>query len=390
MALTPFRWISMAAIGCMLVVLTVVSGAEKNLRRYEGFRRAPKDTAEERLGEIAGGWNRLSQDLAARYRFLQLVDSAKRVASRMPDTGSLRVFVSGGYDAKARIAIDNVIRTARAERGGDAVGVDLFVLSDTVHFIRGILRQGFFPEVHFELPSRPGDRCRVYVRTAFNPSQLGYSLTRGNAEQQLFGPCGFYAAFGEPGPLVRQWLMSGAWQYLLTGSWTVAPEPLRYPRSDRDIYKGVSPALDQLNPQAGGPECMKGDFATCERIASTFAPRRGRTQLASPEIAMSLGYPRYFRGGLGGFSGEMLSDAVQRLGRERFRQFWTSADSVPVAFEKATGQAWPAFIQQWMISRYGEIDAGPKMSAFAVASSVVILLLAIAWTLRMSVARTYV
>jgi hypothetical protein len=391
MALTPFRWIALAAIGCMLAVLTVVSSAERALERYSTYRpRVPADTAEARLGEIAGIWNMRAQNLAARYRFRELIDSARRVAARTPDTGALRVFVGSEFDAKARVAIDNAIRGAQRERGGNAGGIDLFVLSDTLHFVRGIQRFGFLPEVHFELPEQAGDRCRVYVRTGYPQGRLGYSLARGDAEQQLLGPCGFYAAFGRPGPLVHEWLVQGAWQYTLNGSWTVAPAPLQYSRYTLDIYKGLSPALDQLDPRSGGPACMKGDLATCERIAATFYPSGSRMPVASPQTGITLGYPRYIRGGLGGLSVEMLSDAVLHLGRDRFRQFWTSPDPVRVAWEKASGESWGAFIRQWMISRYGNLDAGPRMSGFAMISSVILVLIAIGAMLRRAVTRTYV
>jgi hypothetical protein len=390
MALTPFRWISLAAIGCLLAILALVSSAEKGQNDFPSYSRRPAaDTAEARLGEIAGGWNQLSQNLAARYRLLQLIDSAKRVATRSPDTGSIRLFVSGEFDAKARVAIDNVLRGARNQRSGNAGGVDVFVLSDTLHFIRGVLRYGFGPEVRFELPTKKSDRCRVYVRTSFR-SQLSSALGREGVPQQLLGPCGFYSAFGEPGPLVRQWFVNGAWQYSLAGSWTNAPEPLRYFGEDRFIYKGLSPALNQLNPLAGGPVCMKGDLVTCERIASTFPSRRGRLPIATPEIGMTIGFPRYLNAGLGGYAVEFLSGAVQNLGRERFREFWTSPDSVPVAFEKASGERWGAFVQQWMTARYGVLEAGPRVSAFALAASVILVLIAVVATLRMSVTRTYV
>jgi hypothetical protein len=93
---------------------------------------------------------------------------------------------------------------------------------------------------------------------------------------------------------------------------------------------------------------------------------------------------------MGLLGGEFLSDATRELGRERFKAFWTSSDSVSVAFQKATGERWGAFVRRWMILRYGDIQAGPRASGFAIAVSAALVLVALGLTMRLSVRRQYV
>lgn len=389
MALTPFRWIALAIIGCMLAIVSLVSMTDSSLRARRGPRiSSAADTTEARLRDRAGALNQDVQNLAARYRLLFLMDSVMRATARVPDTGAMRVFISDGYRPDLRVIIERTIRQAQGLRGGNAGRVDLFVLSDTAKAIRGITRYRPQTEVRYQFPERAGDRCRVFIRT-FDPNDVKQAFTAEKSPQQLLGPCGFFAAFGEPGPAVRQWLVAGGWQYAVDGSWTTAaviPEWWQ----DRGIFKGPAPAL-QLIAVGGATECMKGDLEVCERIAAMRAVSRWMgPQVGAGSHALSLGRTRYYRGAIGVQAGELLSDAVREMGREKFKAFWTSSDSVSVAYEKASGERWGSFLQRWMIAHYGELHPGPRMSAYALATSTILVLIAVGATMLMSVRRTYV
>ena len=146
-----------------------------------------------------------------------------------------------------------------------------------------------------------------------------------------------------------------------------------------------------LNVESGATECIKGDLAICERVAAIRAPRRWvGPQIGAGTYALSLGRNRYFRGAIGYQAGELLSDAVREMGRDKFKAFWASPDSVPAAYEKVTGERWGGFIQRWMIAHYGEIHPGPRMSAYALITSTILVLIALGATMLMSVKRTYV
>lgn len=395
MALTPFRWIAMAAIGCMLAIVGLVSVAESSGRRFD-YGPPPRsitDTTELRLSEIAGGWNQAAQNLATRYQLLHVLDSARRSAMRSPDTGSVRLFVSDAFRPDVRLAIERTVLKAKNARSGGAGRVDLFIIHDAARSIRGVTTYAGPTEVRYALPERPGDRCRVYVRWFRGGGPDLADVMQGEkTAQQLLGPCGYYLAFGEPGPLVKQWLLeSGAWQYTVEGSWTTAsviPEV----RQDSSIFKGGSPALFLLNVEGGGPACIKGDLDACERLVVTRPTGRQFRQIrqvGGATGAFQLSRRRYYAGAIGSQAGELLADAVREMGRERYKAFWTSADSVPAAYEKASGERFGTFINRWMIAHYGEIHPGPRMTGYSLIVSTILVLLALGATMMISVRRTY-
>ena len=387
MALTPFRWISLALIGCMLAVLTLVSLADIDPGRAPQFPVG--DSAEVRLREQAGALNQSAQRLAARYRVVYLMDSVARAIGRVPDTGSLRVFIANGYRPETRTMFERRIAAAQAARGGTAGRVDLVVVSDTPRFVRGVRRYLGGAEVRYQLPERPDERCRVFVRT-FHPSGIRGSWEAEKTPQHLLGPCGFYAAFGEPGPAIRQWITSVGWQYMIEGSWTTASARVQL-REDEGIFTGPDPATRLLNVESGATDCMKGNLELCERMVTLRPPSRWRgPQVGTGTYAISLGQNRYYQGAIGYEAGELMSEAVRELGRERFKAFWTSTEPVGAAYEKATGERWGAFLQRWMINRYGEIHPGPRMSTYALITSTVLVILALGATMWMSLRRTYV
>jgi hypothetical protein len=392
MALTPFRWISLALMGCMLAIIALTSIADKQPQYRRQDRYNAGDTTAARLRDVSSRLSQETSTLAARYRVLLVMDSVKRVAARLPDTGTYRVFISDSYDADLRSVMEKVTRDARSGRSGNAGRVDVFVINDTSRSVRGVSRMLSTTEVRYEMPTVPGTRCHVYVRTGTNRAFIRRVLMYEITSQQLLGPCAYFAAFGEPGPLVRQWMDSVGWLYSLEGSWTVAPVIADRRDDDDGIFKGPSPAIGALNVLAGGSQCIKGDLDVCERAIGMTTPftSRARMRLAGGTYSQALGYRRFSNAGLGMLAGEFLADATRELGRDRFKAFWTSPDSVNVAFQKVTGQRWGAFVRQWMISRYGAIDAGPRLSGFAIGVSTLLVIVALVATMRISQTRQYV
>jgi len=387
MALTPFRWVSLALIGCLLAVLWLVSVADVDPRRSPQFPAG--DSVEARLRDEAGALNQSAQRLATRYRLVYLMDSVARSIARVPDTGSLRVFIANGYRPETRAMFERQIATAQATRGGTTGRVDVVVVSDTPRVVRGVPRYLGGTEVRYQFPEQSDARCRVFIRT-YRPGNVRGDWEAEKAPQHLLGPCGFYAAFGEPGPAIRQWITSVGWQYMIEGSWTKASAPIRLWEDD-GIFKGPDPATRLLNVESGSTECMKGNLEVCERMVTVRPPSRWRGPIVGAgTYAISLGQSRYYQGAIGYEAGELMSDAVRELGPERFKAFWTSTEPVAVAYEKTTGERWGAFLQRWMIRHYGEIHPGPRMSAYALVTSTILVILALGATMMMSIRRTYV
>jgi hypothetical protein len=345
------------------------------------------------LGSNASGTQQAAEYLAGRYRALQIADSLKGVVSRSRDTGAFRVFIDETYPAPLRALIDSMARRAHDLKAGNgSSGIDVFAVSDQVAAVRGV---GRYPlsgiEVRYEMPAAPGQRRRVYMRTGTpRPGEIERTMRSQSAAEQLLGPCAFFAAFGEPGPRVRQWLTAGGWGYATAGSWTSTPVPSRWILdNDPNVFAGPRLVLWYFSVESGGPACIVGDLKACEAIAVAPHSRVRSRAIGDMTAGLQLGGNRYFPMGLGAFGGEFLSDLVRERGRERFKAFWTSADSVPAAYAAVTGKPWAQQIHEWMVSKYGVIKPGPRVTNFALMMSVVLVSIAIAVVFRFSLARRY-
>jgi hypothetical protein len=405
MALTPLRWIGMAIVGCLLMLVLVLElvspAAERRVERFSPVVNAragvlPVDTVEARLAGVTSYWNTQAFLLAGRYRILQILDSAKRVMGASRDTGAVRVFVDRGITPPLRVGIDGTMNRVKAAIASEPpkAGVDVFFAYDTARFERGVARTMIYGvETRYELPSGPGQRCLVYARLGnMNPDALLRDLRTQAAADQFLGPCAFYAAFGEPGPHIRDWLMAGAWRFTVDGSWTV--ETWRSSRSsgrETEIFTSISPVLGWLRPQSGAVQCVKGNLELCDAAAHLFPEvRPGARAVGAATIGLRVGSPtRWLPSGLGPRGADFLADAVRTLGRERFQAFWTSPDSLPVAFEKATGQPWGEWINGWMTEKYGTIRSGPGVSPYTFGTATLIVILSVMITLRFAVQRQY-
>jgi hypothetical protein len=395
MALTPFRWIALAAIGCMLVFFSLVEKepSETEYSRFRDARMARLDSVEQRLASQAFASQQAAERLARRYRLLQLMDSLKRVTARSADTGAMRIFIDAGYPAPMHALIDSMIRRARGMKPGNSgIGVDVYAVADMAPAVRGVGRYLLTTaEVRYELPVERGGRCRVYLRTGnLRYGEVVRTLRTQVAAEQLLGPCAFYAAFGEPGPLVRDWLFAGGWAYTTEGSWS-SPGDHGF-RNDDDptvVFQGPSRALYYFRPDSKAPPCIMGDLAACAAISQVSGRSALTRSVGSYTSPLDLGRGRYFRLGLGVYGGEFLSDVVQEAGHERFKAFWTSPDSVPIAYAAASGKSWEQEVHEWMVSKYGKIEAGPRVTGYALLMSILLVTGAIVVVFRSSLSRRY-
>jgi hypothetical protein len=391
MALTPFRWLALAALGCMFVFFSLVELREARELPLTVRGGNVFDSTEERLRSKVTGAQQAAQYLAERYRILQITDSVKRVASRSKETDGMRVFIDAAFPATEQSLLRSMIdRAARAKLGASGVGVDVFAVTDLATSVRGVGRYPLtWMEVRYEIPRTPGDRCRVYVRSGQPSAETERELRSQSAPEQLLGPCAFFAAFGQPGPKIREWLLAGGWAYATDGSWTGTPQNGWQNRRRMEIFKGPAPALYYLRVESKAPACIVGDLAACEAIATVGGTRSRTRPVGSYTAGLTLGRYRYFPSAMGQFGGEFLADVVGATGRERFKAFWTSPDSVPQAYAAASGKSWGQEIREWMIAKYGEIEAGPRVTGYALLMSALLVGLAMAVVFRSSLTRRY-
>lgn len=406
MALTPLRWIGMAIAGCLLMSVLVLEiagpstrwwdaryGPAASVRRPDGTR---VDSIQVRLSSTASYWRNQAYTLAVRYRMMRILDSANRVMAASRDTGKVRLFIDGAIPRATAVVIDSTVRRAQAAKvsGPVRTGVDVFFAFDTARFERGVMRGPVYGvDARYGLPQATGERCRVYARMGGMPSAAAgvRDLQSQAAVEHLLGPCAYYAAFGQPGPRVREWLIAGGWRYTIDGSWTSTTwRSTRLSQRDQSIFKGPSLALYWLNPRTGGFRCSKGEADQCELASRSFPAVRGSARaVGDATVGTNVGSRRWIQSGLGDRGSELLADVVRTIGREKFEAFWTSPDSVHVAFEKATGRRWTAYLSGWMKEKYGTIESGPRLSGFALGSGALIVVLSIGAALWFTVNRRY-
>ena len=169
------------------------------------------------------------------------------------------------------------------------------------------------------------------------------------------GACGYYAAFGRPGPLVGTWLVrSHDWIYAAplgapviadTGSWDVKMRRLWASDGwDLRLTRAALPPSIQASVHAAS--CAAAVPGSCVAVALDTASAR-------PWYRSSEGLL-----GLGGLQYRLLTDAERQFGPDRFRAFWQSSADVPTAFEQAFGVSMDAWVHGEVVSYFGPLKLG--------------------------------
>ena len=87
----------------------------------------------------------------------------------------------------------------------------------------------------------------------------------------------------------------------------------------------------------------------------------------------------------------LLAEMVRSLGRERFAHFWTSNETVPVAFEQTAGEPLEQWTSRWAASQYGQVPPrGPGMTSWAWLMSGALIIIALLITARASGRRQFI
>jgi hypothetical protein len=200
-----------------------------------------------------------------------------------------------------------------------------------------------------------------------------YTLTR--IRREGLGVCGFYAAFGLPGRHVANWLEQ--WAYL----------PARDLDWNADPLAAGGPLVSSLGAGRAVPPMRRGDltFLGCAagdlgRCREAIDSRPGEDRLPvrwadfrPPGISATGGrFEWRSREPLGPWTDAYLGDMVGHFGRETFRRFWTSNDSLRVAFAAATGENLDEWTMRWARSYIGTPASGNRVPFGSAASAVVL------------------
>jgi hypothetical protein len=198
-----------------------------------------------------------------------------------------------------------------------------------------------------------------------------YSLSR--IRERGLGACGFYAAFGLPGRHVASWLEHHNYAPVQDLDWVsdplASPEPVG--RGDHDEVR--------FSVDLAFVGCAAGDLARC-RGAIYGDPDQGRLPVAWADFrpagvasTRAFGGPGGSRHPLGPWTGSYFGDMIGHFGRETFRRFWTSDDSLHAAFAAATGEDLDEWTMRWARSYIGTPASGNRIPLGSAVSAVVLM-----------------
>lgn len=206
--------------------------------------------------------------------------------------------------------------------------------------------------------------------------------------RRVLGPCAFYAAFGPPGPQLRDWMSASAMRVAYAPTWD-APRPVRR-RSPVDLTLGnqtdvvqrigmamfdrsYRSSLEQTGCAAGEPDACRRYLATDELGAPWYYPSLGLPGVIANRASLRSWYDPdvlYF-----------FSDLVRLRGRDRFAAFWQSPSAVDTAFAAAYGVSLEQWTMEW-VHKEGDVRVGPYIRRSSVLISLLLtltLVLAGAW-----------
>jgi hypothetical protein len=375
MALKSWRWV-IGTVAGMLILMTLLLTLREPQRRF-----APEQIEGAQLAEMSSLASARARTAALKYRFAVLDDSAHSILARMPATPT-RVVIDPRIVAPARPALDRSLEKALLRASsGTAVPIDIFVAYEPPGQKLGV-DNSWGLSIAYELPARPGGRCLSIVRLTGNFNAYLYELRRDDVAQEMLGPCLYYHKFGIPGEHVSDWIRDRGARMTLSGSWDADSPMYQAPYSTR--VDQSTRALNAMGDEGG--VCAAGDVTLCEEIVThplaSIHPVAWNGLLAVRGARLQYWRtPAY----LGSREREFLAGMVRSIGDERFQAFWTSNDSVPAAFQKATGVRFGEWIADWAQRLYGRVESGPSMRPLSVFWAGLLVLLGV--VLSVSVAR---
>ncbi len=262
------------------------------------------------------------------------------------------------------------------QTGGYPVGV--LVVMDTSAEL-GRLRERWWrrASLNYYMPaSLDGHACVTVVRlreshASEENGEFQWHLRDGQ-RPALFGPCAFYAIFGEAGRTLSQWLDSPSGFYGSSFETTVRSVPVREGRDRTFELPGWSPGSGPQH-RAGYldvPACLVGRTDRCSHLVSD--PTGPIGSIPSSDVPVLEGV-RTYRFGAGSDNSYPLSDLLAEKGREAFAVFWRSNEPLEQAFETAFGEPLGEFVHRWIKSRAPAPPRGWRIPASSVFVSVVLL-----------------
>lgn len=382
MALTWWRWLVAAVLGCAVIGALVVHQSVTPWRPADpvGYELATQRTAARRHARAA----------AERLRVLELRDS---LMARAGDrTAPMQVSFDQALPARIRTMVDSLIRIARShrpDRGG--VPLNVVVVLDTMSTIRGVPRTPSTTEFDYLLPGTASNGpCVSMVRLsrtwlrAFLPSVYAVRYANGEDQKDLFlGPCVYYAAFGAPGPHIAEWLRARGWRFARSGTWSRAQNrDFGTLVASEDLFD-IQTWFFRTRTTPHAQACATGDLGACraaffDTTAYRWLPWGGGILSDGPASDWwPDANPSDARFGLGPAEVHLLADMERWLGEARFERFWTSSLPVEQAFAQAAGIGLDEWTREWAQGMYGVRPRGAEVGGGSIVFGVLLALIAI-------------
>jgi hypothetical protein len=375
MKVTVSRWCVLVGLTCGAFAVTVLPIATADQpREWDGAPATIDRLATERERGLA-----LLARMMAAARELRARRAIERWREAVPAMDTAALHIDASVPALAREPIARSIDAAWQRLGATASGARaaVFVLTDSAPGIPSrAARSDRAPiEVLHLLPDdAPGSRCVAIVRLR---SADVAPVVEAAAQGTLLGPCGFYAAFGRPGPAIREWLVGSQFALARVSDWRTPRAPA-VPNA-QDVYELPATAAGCL--ARGGAGC---DAAIGVGSLGAAAGPAGVVDALPHGSAMRgvvFGGPR-FGDRLGAEEQWFLADLARMLGAERFGELWRSADAVPAAIARATGRSSAGVVRGWLERRHPLRPEPASVAASApvwIGGLVIVSVLAAGW-----------
>ncbi|MGH7732434.1 MAG: hypothetical protein ACREOE_01725, partial [Gemmatimonadales bacterium] len=177
------------------------------------------------------------------------------------------------------------------------------------------------------------------------------------AEHSL-SACGYYAAFGRPGPAIERWFTTSAIGFQTDPpGWRPEPDSTDWNQRQRAMWVDGGWALRLVRGDLPAPYDYSADLARCAAGRSGVCTDAALTLIPSPKLWW-FNTAWGTEGGIGQLAVSLLPDLVHDFGPDRFRTFWKSPDAVPIAFERAFGVSLDDWVRGEVIAYYGPLQLG--------------------------------
>ena len=376
MEMTNRRWFGIVALACaLLAALRLPPHGEPAWM----WMRASSLPETERAAKIRERIVRLHSGvsvLARRDTLLAALRSA-------PDRNAPLLVATAALTPAERDTFQQTIVRQAAAIGPDARKLVLGVVRDSSGPTP--TRVNYRTERQFVMPaSTDGESCVAIVRLGRGPREL-----EPTAAQGIFGPCGFYAAFGPPGPAVEAWLRERGYDVAFDAILPNRPEPkanyLAVRKSTRE--EEFRRWLDFSRGFRFGtsPGCPSGDVEVC---AKALRRPTATTNNMIPGIVFPDRPTWATEVLLGDYVSTLLADLLAEQGRARFAKFWSSpAPDLETAFKSAFDQSTGEWTMRWMQYKYGRETRGPYISSRSALGSLLASLLVVGFSASLAYRR---